>query len=252
MQLRTLIEQATQYKTGLSTAEKIEEGRKLLFNFDYPIFDPNYKKVFETNFIRNFYMREIGFETEGLFKFQLETWLQINMPYFNKLFESELLEFDPFENSSVDVTSNKINNKTQNDERNTASSSTSSGKSDSTTDSTVDNFERNIHSNNPDSRLRLSANDGEGVIEYASEITEDSENGKSNSKQNSNVSSKDDGTIKDNLDSNINDVEDFIQHRAGKIGVQTYSEMLTKYRSTFLRIEKQMFDEMQQLFMLVY
>nr|prf protein p11,lower collar [Bacillus phage phi29] len=84
MQLRTYIEMWSQGETGLSTAEKIEKGRPKLFDFNYPIFDESYRTIFETHFIRNFYMREIGFETEGLFKFHLETWLMINMPYFNK------------------------------------------------------------------------------------------------------------------------------------------------------------------------
>lgn len=96
MELREIIEHYTQYLPNLSIAERIEEGRKHLFNFDYPFFSETYKAQFETNFIRRFYMREIGFETEGLFKFYLETWLNINMPYWNKMFESEQLSFDPF------------------------------------------------------------------------------------------------------------------------------------------------------------
>ena len=101
MQLKTYIEQASQTST-LSTRDKIEQGRTKLFDFEYPIFDETYKKVFETNFIRRFYMTEIGFETEGLFKFHLETWLLINMPYWNKMFESELLQFDPLTNAKMD------------------------------------------------------------------------------------------------------------------------------------------------------
>lgn len=356
MQLRTLIEQPTQYETGLSAREKIEIGRTQLFDFDYPIFDVAYKKTFETNFIRKFYMREIGFETDGLFKFQLETWLLINMPYFNKMFESELIEFDPLVNSSVDVTHNKIGNKIQNDvvdgtknsignetknsiENQTSTAtgqsdslgseisnvvenqtSSTTGQSDSTGSSdtvasettsdtstgskTEDNFERDLKTNNPDTRLAITTNDGEGVIEYASSIEEEtvnnSESTTNNSDGNRNTTSGTDttdsattsssltadstgdssvnrtdanttsssGTIdstgdttldrtvndttKDTLSSNINDVEDFIQHRAGKIGIQTYSEMVMKYRTSFLRIENEIHNEMQELFMLVY
>lgn len=284
MQLREYIEQASQYQDSLSTRDKIELGRTKLFDFEYPIFDTNYRKVFETNFIRKFYMREIGFETEGLFKFQLETWLLIHMPYFNKLFESELIEFNPLENSSVDVNHLKTTDKTQNDVRDSIHGSTTSGTSDTTNDATSnvtstsvkdstgnvtdDNFERHLKSNNPDTRLALTANDGEGVIEYASEINENNENNARNSvgnetgsgtnlvedvgSTNTVASSKNDGTQNDTINSTINDVEDFIQHRAGKIGVQTYSKMIQEYRESFIRIEKQMHDEMQELFMLVY
>jgi len=283
MQLKDVIDELTIHE-ATNTRDRIERGRLKLFDFDYPIFDETYKKVWETNFIRNFYMREIGFETDGLFKFQLESWLLINMPYYNKLFESELIEFDPLINAKIDVTHVKKNDKTQNDVRDTSHEATTSGTShsdsDSTSDTTTttdkdstgsvtdDNFNRTLKSNNPDNRLNLSANDGEGVIEYASEITENNENDKSTSVGNETgtgtnhttdnqsadtvASSTSDATQNDKLNSVVNDVEDFIEHRAGKVGIQTYSQMLSEYRSTFMRIEKQMHKEMQELFMQVY
>lgn len=247
-----------------STKEKIEIGRQLLFDFDYPIFDEAYRKVFETHFIRKFYMREIGFETEGLFKFQLETWLTINMPYFNKMFESELIEFDPLQNEKMNITRKKESNKTQNDEResevdsNTKGTNSATAKQDSNGTLTTDNFERKVESETPDSRLRLTANDGESVIEYASNIKEESENDKSTSASNTNESSSSatnvdsNATQNDTFNSTINDIEDYVESVTGKKGLQTYSSMLKEFRQTFLRIENQMFDEMQELFMQVY
>lgn len=263
MTLKNCLEYWTASDT-INTKDLIEKGRKELFNFDYEIFDENYRKVFETHFIRNFFMREIGFESEGAFKFHLETWLMINMPYFNRLFESELLKFDPLSNTKVDVTHNKKNDRTQNDSRESNVSSTSSGKADrsANTDSnstvSTDNFNRDIVADTPDNRLNLTANDGEGILEYASKIEEETENNKADSSgntkstENSSVSSQDDVNQNDKVNSSINDIEDFIQHRAGKIGDQSYSKMLQEYRQSFIRIEQQMFKEMQQLFMLVY
>lgn len=239
-QLRTFIETQSYDQPTLSHKDKIEIGRPKLFDFDYPIFDPAYKKVFETHFIRKFYMREVGFETFGLFKFQLETWLIINMPYFNKMFESELIQFDPLENSK------SSNHWTKTNDTSSTSKSNSSNTSSSDSTSTNDDFNRNIDSDTPDSRLQLTARDGEGVIEYASQISENTNNGKTtnngNTSESSNISA--DGTI--------NETEDYIQSRSGKIGVQSYSKMLNEYRDSFLRIENKIFEEMQQLFMLVY
>ena len=283
MQLREYIEGFSE-DVMLSTRDKIEHGRTKLFDFNYPIFDSEYKAVFETHFIRNFYMREIGFETESLFKFQLETWLEINMPYYNQLFESELLEFDPFVNWSEDVTHDKTNDRDQKDSRDTSQTSNVAGENDSildqtsdtgttskqdtTTKTTDDNFSREITSDTPASRLELTSNDGEGVIEYASNIEEDTENnvrdatsnvtGSSDSgtvdhatnKQTSNVDSA--GSQNDNYNSNVNEFENFIQKRKGKLGNDSYSKMLQEYRNTFLRIEKDIFNDMQELFMLVY
>lgn len=296
MQLRSYIESFSQYDSNLSMRDKIEIGRKKLFDFDYPLFDENYRKVFETHIIRKFYMREIGFETEGLFKFQLETWLSINMPYYNKLFESEMLKYDPLVNSEMKVTHNQKIEKSQADtkttdtdidtkqrtlgtsksygesETNQKNSGTDSVSSKDTTN--TDDFERHVKSDTPDGRLALQTEEGKGVIEYASEIEENKINNNSISNKESdkkhdhnkaetikadsiaNTDSSTDGSSKlnsiNNLNSNINEVEDFIQHRQGKIGETSYSDLVMKYRNSFIRIENMIHKELQQLFMLVY
>jgi hypothetical protein len=263
MQLREYIEMWSQNET-LSTKDTIEKGRPKLFDFDYPIFDADYKKVFETHFIRKFYMREIGFETEGLFKFQLETWLQINMPYFNKMFESELIQFDPLDNVKLDVTKTKTNDVTKNDTRDSTQTSSTDGTSTNTSTQSVDgtltedNFDRQIDSNNPDTRLALTANDGQGVIEYASSIKENNENNQKTSSSDTTGTTNDttkvdsDATINDTLSSEINETEDYIESRIGKVGNDSFSKMLGEYRQNLLRVENKIFDEMQELFMLVY
>lgn len=288
MKLSTYIEMWSQYETGLSMAEKIEKGRKKLFDFQYPIFDESYRKVFETHFIRNFYMREIGFETEGLFKFNLETWLIIHMPYFNKLFESELIKYDPLENTRLNTTANKKNDTERNDNRDTTGNVKSNGKSNTKTSDksnasgssteqgkttgsvTDDNFNRKIDSDQPDSRLALTTNDGKGTLEYASAIEENNTNNKRNTTGKSDVTSSaksetsgsgtsdtattdtTDSISNDKLNSQINNVEDYIESRVGKSGAVSYAILLQDYRSALLRIEKRIFDEMQELFMLVY
>lgn len=98
IELRRYIESFSQYDEMMSTRERIEKGRPMLFDFPYPLFSEDFRKDFETNIIRRFYFNEIGFETIGRFKFELENWLQINMPFYNKMFETELLEYDPLTN----------------------------------------------------------------------------------------------------------------------------------------------------------
>lgn len=260
MQLRTYIESFSQYD-NLSEKEKIEVGREHLFDFDYPIFDPAYKKIFETNLIRRFYFREIGFETEGMFKFHLETWMLINMPYFNKMLESEMIEYDPLINSEMNVTHELKKDKKQDDERksnqNVKSNTTGSSKGESVNYSNHRDFDRDITSDNPDTRLRITTGqDGTGVIEYASEIKEHVNVGKTDSKTNtanSGISdSTGDMTQDDEYLSKINELEDFVQHRKGKIGVVSYADLLTKYRTALLRVENMIHKEIQDLFMLVY
>lgn len=61
-----------------------------LFDFDYPIYDENYRSAFEGKFINYFYFREIGVETVARFKHNLRTKLNIIMPHYNKLYKSQL------------------------------------------------------------------------------------------------------------------------------------------------------------------
>lgn len=256
----------------LSHRERIEIGRKKLFDFPYPIFDENYRKDFETKLIRTFYMREIGFESEGLFKFNLETWLLVNMPYYNQLFESQNLKFDPLINTDVNDVQNKKKdrdekiNQTNNSTGKVDQTSNTTGKSDSTSHATSDSegerFNRDLVSDTPDNRLAITTQDGKGVIEYASKIEEDKEIAK-----NSNVGQTEDQVTNEatskgnqssenestgNQTSEANEIEDYIAHRVGKIGTTSYSQLVMEYRESFLRIENQVFRELQQLFMLVY
>lgn len=224
----------------MPTKTLIEEGRKKLFDFDYDFFDSEYKVVWETNFIRKFFMREIGFETETLFKFQLESWVRINIPYFNKMFESELIAFNPLINSKMESTSNRNKDSDQTIDR----TKTHNQKMDATQNN--DSFSRDLENNTPDSRLAITTADGKGIIEYASNITEGTKNGSIDSTNNV------DGSVVDDVVTNVKDTEASASTREGKTGSQTYSKMMTEYRDSLVRIENKMYAEMQQLFMLVY
>ena len=68
---------------------------KLFKNITYPIFDENYRGVLNKKILEHFYTREIGFETVGLWKLKLRTKLTDIMPYYNQLYKSELLDFNP-------------------------------------------------------------------------------------------------------------------------------------------------------------
>ena len=53
----------------------IEDAIPHIFDFDFPIFDENYREVIETKILRHYYTREIGLETYGLWKLKLHTKL---------------------------------------------------------------------------------------------------------------------------------------------------------------------------------
>lgn len=78
--------------------------RSHIFNFNYPIFDEAYRPVLEKKILKHYYTREICAETVGLWKHFLDARMNEIMPYYNKLYASELLQFNPL--YDVDLTTN--------------------------------------------------------------------------------------------------------------------------------------------------
>lgn len=79
-----------------SVDDIVGKAREKVFDFDFPIYDASYASVLETKFLKHYYTREIGFETVGLWKLWLNKRLNEIMPYYNQLYKSALLEFNPF------------------------------------------------------------------------------------------------------------------------------------------------------------
>lgn len=73
----------------------VEAAAPQIFDDDFPIFDESYRSILEAKILKHYYTREIGFETVGLWQLKLNTKMNEIMPYYNKLYNSELLEFNP-------------------------------------------------------------------------------------------------------------------------------------------------------------
>lgn len=78
---------------SISTSSIIEYAREKIFDFDYEIFDVNYRKILETKILRHYFLYEIGLETYELWKFQLENKFNEIMPYYNQLYITQLNKF---------------------------------------------------------------------------------------------------------------------------------------------------------------
>ena len=107
---------------GYADIEKtIQAAIPKIFDFEFPIFDESYRNVLETKILRHYYTREIGLETVALWKFKLGTRLNEIMPYYNKLYKSELIDFNPLYDVELttqnDTTSNQNNEKTSTSNR---------------------------------------------------------------------------------------------------------------------------------------
>lgn len=63
-----------------------------IFDFDYVFWSENsdLKREFETDFLRHFFMRELGYETPALWKLKLEDFFKLWMPYYSRLMEAAI------------------------------------------------------------------------------------------------------------------------------------------------------------------
>ena len=252
---------------------------------DYPIFDENYREPLNQKIINHYYFREIGMETAELFKRYLNNTMREIMPYYNQLYKSELLEFNPFYNVDKTVTADKNNNsvsdfvgnisgkntqtadtentQTNNGKQQTTTAATSTGES--VGNSTTTNKNKNVSSDTPQGFLSINSIDNET---YASAAEMGNAESINNSKATSNNAengitdqttadeTKATGNSKSNATTETdtankttsNDFENYISHVIGKSEGETYSEMLMKFRETFLNIDMMIIDELEELF----
>lgn len=96
--------------------EVIQAAVPKVFSFDFPIFDEAYRNVLCVKILREFYTREICEETVGLWKLRLDQKLNKIMPYYNQLYKSELIEFNPL--YDVDITRTHQGNRNENSNTN--------------------------------------------------------------------------------------------------------------------------------------
>ena len=109
-------------------AEVLEKSWNKVFDFSFPIFDETYRKPLCKKILKHFYTREICEETVGLWKLRLDARMNEIMPYFNKLYDSELIAIEPLINNRYKEVSKKEKSGTDNISGNKISNeSTSNG-----------------------------------------------------------------------------------------------------------------------------
>lgn len=202
----------------------------------YPIFDESYRGVLNTKILEHYYTREIGFETVGLWKLKLHTKLNEIMPYYNKLYESANIEFDPLKDFDITEDRNGGFNQTVNDAgyNNVAEHAVTQDDID------VDTSDIRKFSDTPQGGLgNFNPNE-----QYLTDVTQNSGTRDEDNKRTYDNTSK--GTNGNNRQ--INNTEAYINHRYGKVGGASYSKLLQEYRDTLINIDMMVINELDELF----
>lgn len=176
--------------------------------------------------VNHYYMREIGFETVSLFKFQAQTFMEELMEDYLPVIYSNSIEYDPLVNVDFkeeferEIEGSAENNGTSNS--NSSSNSEGLGINNNTpqTNITKQNLESGIYAS--------SVNQSEATSNVIDE-TRTNNNGTSNSK------------------------EKYTRTQKGNSGTLTTAQALIKqYRDTIRAVDREIINEVGSLFMSIY
>lgn len=196
---------------------------------DFPIFDEKYRAELCKKILRHYYTREICCETVGRWKLFLSDKMKNIMPYYNQLYQSALLEIQPLVSVKKSVTHEGKGSETKTTNRN--GSNSSSSRSDGSTDTW------SYYSDTPQGGIKgLESND------YLTNATHNVGTDGTNSTLKETTIDTETGTG--------NRSDSYVDSVLGYEGNQ--SDMLLKFRETFLNIDMLIIDELKDLFFTLY
>ena len=222
---------------GFGSVDEVLNGSwNKIFTSKVSFFDEEYRGVLCKKILKHYYLREIGCETVGIWLLWMNTKLEEIMPYYNKLYESELIKFNPM----YDVAWNRKGNKTGN-ESGSGSRSTSGNNSGTNTQSgTSSNTRKDLYSDTPQGAL--TGVESETYLTNARKVSDSGETG---------VNGSTSGSYEDSESSSnkVDTTEDYVESVTGKQGGSSYSKLLNEFRETFLNIDMQVIEEFDEMFM---
>lgn len=233
---------------GLSESEGADNIDSILdkcwnkvFNFDFPIFDENYRQVLCRKILKHYYTREIAHETVGRWKLALNAKLNEIMPYYNQLYKSELLEFNPF--YDVDLTRSREGSGTSNRTSNNTETNSGTSKNVSSGSGTSNTDTLNRFSDTPQNSM-----DTQGIADSVplTTVTKVNEDNTTTNESTDTLTRNDSKT--GNGSENINNTDKYIEKVKGKQGTENYSSLLKKFRETFLNIDMMIIEDCSDCF----
>lgn len=182
----------------------------------YPIFDEAYRSTLTGKIVDHYLVREIGHESIDHFQLAMRRRMNEIMPYYNKLYESEKIKFDPL--STVNLTTLATGEAEQNATGTTESASTTQTGSES----------KSINSTFPMQQISPNGlyGDSGGHAESSSDA---------------------DGTSSDVSESETKNVTSSESTTSGYQGAA--SELLNAYRATLMNIDMMVIEALSDLFM---
>lgn len=222
--------------TGYTNIQDIINGAyPKIFDFDFPIYDEDYRPILCKKILKHYYTREISEETYGLWKLRFDATLNDIMPYYNKLYQVFASNFNPL--SDTDYFNTHKLTKSENDK--TQAKGKSKNEQNNTTTITGNTTNWDIYSDTPQGSLINVEN--ENYLTNARKIK--------NTDDNKNMLEGNENTETDNtIDRVLNTTDDYVEHIAGKRGGTSYGKMIEEYKNSLINIDLEIIDNLSPLF----
>ena len=213
---------------------------------DYPIFDESYRTALNAKILNHYYMEEIGLETPDLFNHYLSNRMAEIMPYYNEMYRAQALIANPFHNFEYSETSKRETD--QDNTQTTTGENVETSSQDSDTTFTKGQVRsHSAQSDTPQSNL-TPYNVARGGYASLVNMSETESDNDVTSGQASTDARQDSQTA---TAGNIKTVDDYIRTITGSQGISK-PEILKQYKSAFINIDREIINELRDLFMIVY
>lgn len=218
-----------------------------IFTSKVTFFDEEYRSVLCQKILKHYYLREICCETVGIWTLWMNTRLEEIMPYYNQLYESAKIKFNPMHDVDLTREHKRTENETASGNRDTTNNNTTDVTSNSATNRTTtsDENKKDLYSDTPQGALTGVEN--ETYLTNARKIN-DSVNGTDDVNVNNTEKNVGVSTDKETTSSNVDTTEDYLETLVGKQGTESFSSLLNKFRETFLNIDMMVIEEFSDLF----
>lgn len=238
---------------GYSGVDKVlDDSWDKVFDFDFPIFDEDYRSVLCKKILKHYYTREIGFETVGLWKLKLNMMMNEIMPYYNQLYESTKMQFDPFTDADYFRDhKGKDAGSGQESGSHTGTVGDSGGKTGSASEAMNDLLSEtswDVYSDTPQGALTNV--DENTYLTNARKVNHDSEDNRTDNRnyteQNANTRTYNEATGNSRSFSNT---DEYLDHVYGKMPGKSYMQLVKELRDNFLNIDVDIIGDLSDLFM---
>lgn len=230
---------------GFSGVEEVlEKSWDKVITSRVKMFDEEYRKVLYKKILKHYYTREIGAESVGLWQLWMNTKLEEVMPYYNQLYESELIKIEPLRNVDYSRTYDKKGVGSKQETGRVDSTSTDSGSSESSESASESSDSTDLYSDTPQGGIT-----GLKEMKYLTNARLVNESG-SSSGSSKKSSSSTGNVVSDTANTTTHDdSEVYTEKIVGKTDGASMSAMLKEFRESFLNIDMMVIGEFSDLFM---